>query len=171
MLEKAEAPLAASGVTTHRDPVAWAATALATGFGSGYSPVAPGTAGTVVGLLLFWPMKDLPVLYQLAATVLLFALGVPAATHVSRRLARKDPGLVVVDEMIGMWISLLWVPFTLPVVVAAFFAFRAMDILKPPPARGFEALREGWGIVLDDVMAGVYANLIVQAGLLAWRYV
>jgi phosphatidylglycerophosphatase A len=148
--------------------LSFAATALATGFGAGYSPVAPGTAGTIVGVLLFWPMRSLPFMYQLAATVVLFCLGVPAATHVSRRLRRKDPGLVVVDEIIGMWISLLLLPFTPAVVIAAFFAFRAMDILKPPPARGFEAYPEGWGIVLDDVMAGIYANLIVQVGVWLW---
>src|SRR5258708_6349803 len=80
----------------------FAATALATGFGAGFSPIAPGTAGTIVGLLLFWPMAHWALVYQLAATIVLFAIGVPAATHVARRVARKDPGLVVVDEMIGM---------------------------------------------------------------------
>jgi phosphatidylglycerophosphatase A len=161
------APTTPSG-SAQASPLSFAATALATGFGAGYSPIAPGTAGTLVGLLLFWPLHHLSFPYQLGATVALFALAVPAATHVSRRLARKDPGLVVVDEIIGMWISLLFLPFTPAVVIAAFFAFRAMDILKPPPARGFEAYREGWGIVLDDVMAGVYANLLVQAGLWLW---
>jgi phosphatidylglycerophosphatase A len=151
-------------------PVAFAATALATGFGSGYSPVAPGTAGTIVGLLLFWPLRNLPFVYQLAATLALFAIGVPAATHLARRIARKDPGIVVVDEIIGMWISLLLLPLTPVVVVAAFLAFRVMDILKPPPARGFEALPDGWGIVLDDVMAGVYANLLVQVGVWVWGH-
>src|SRR5690349_19321626 len=95
------------------------ATSLATGFGAGFSPIAPGTAGTVVGLLLFWPMARWPFAYQVAATIVLFALGVPAATHVARRVARKDPGLVVVDEMIGMWISLLLLPWTPAVVVAS----------------------------------------------------
>jgi phosphatidylglycerophosphatase A len=152
-------------------PLGMAATVLATGFGSGYSPIAPGTAGTIVGVLLFWPMRALPFVYQLAATLVLFALAVPAATYVSRRLARKDPGLVVVDEILGMWISLLLLPWTPTVVIAAFFAFRLMDIVKPPPARGFEALPEGWGIVLDDVMAGVYANLLVQAGRWLWTFV
>lgn len=152
-------------VAPARSLTGFAATALATGFGAGFSPIAPGTAGTVVGLLLFWPMRHLPFVYQLAATVALFAIGVPASTHVARRLARKDPGLVVVDEIIGMWISLLLLPFTPVVVIAAFFAFRVMDIVKPQPARRFEALPDGWGIVLDDVMAGVYANLLVQAGL------
>jgi phosphatidylglycerophosphatase A len=156
---------------TRLTPVAFAATALATGFGSGYSPVAPGTAGTIVGLLLFWPLRNLPFVYQLAATLALFAIGVPAATHLSRRIARKDPGIVVVDEIIGMWISLLLLPLTPVVVIAAFLAFRAMDIIKPPPARGFEALPDGWGIVLDDVMAGVYANLLVQVGVWLWGHV
>jgi phosphatidylglycerophosphatase A len=152
-------------------PLGMAATALATGFGAGYSPIAPGTAGTIVGVLLFWPMHGLPVVYQIVASLLLFGLAVPASTHVSRRLARKDPGLVVVDEILGMWISLLLVPWTPVLVIAAFFAFRLMDIVKPPPARGFEALPEGWGIVLDDVMAGVYANLLVQAGRWLWGFV
>ena len=80
-----------------RSLVGFAATALATGFGAGFSPIAPGTAGTLVGILLFWPMRHLPFGYQLAATVALFAIGVPASTHVARRVARKDPGLVVVD--------------------------------------------------------------------------
>jgi phosphatidylglycerophosphatase A len=162
---------AAPAIPRRLSPLGIAATVLATGFGSGYSPIAPGTAGTIVGVLLFWPMRSLPFVYQLAATLGLFALAVPAATYVSRRLARKDPGLVVVDEILGMWISLLLLPWTPTVVIAAFFAFRLMDIVKPPPARGFEALPEGWGIVLDDVMAGVYANLLVQAGRWLWAFV
>jgi phosphatidylglycerophosphatase A len=159
---------APSSLPARQSPLGFLATALATGFGAGFSPIAPGTAGTVVGLVLFWPMARWPFVYQLAATTALFVLGVPAATHVARRVARKDPGLVVVDEMIGMWISLLLLPWTPAVIVASFFAFRAMDILKPPPARQFERFREGWGIVMDDVMAGVYANLIVQAGVFLW---
>jgi phosphatidylglycerophosphatase A len=144
------------------------ATALATGFGSGYSRVAPGTAGTLVGIALFWPIHGLAPVYQIAATVILFFASVAAADHLARRLGRKDPGLVVADEIVGIWITLLFVPWTPAAVIAAFFLFRAMDILKPPPARGFESLPGGWGIVMDDVMAGVYANLLVQAGLWGW---
>jgi phosphatidylglycerophosphatase A len=144
------------------------ATALATGFGAGYSRFAPGTAGTLVGLVLFWPIHALAPAYQLAATVVLFLASVAASGHVARRVGRKDPGLVVADEIVGMWITLLFVPLSPAAVVAGFLLFRAMDILKPPPARGFESLPGGWGIVMDDVMAGVYANLLLHVGLWIW---
>jgi phosphatidylglycerophosphatase A len=145
-----------------------AAHLLATGFGSGFSPIAPGTAGTAVGLLLFWPMRGAGPVVQIAATVAMFLAGVAAAEVTARRTGLKDPSIVVVDEIVGMWISLLLLPWTPAVVVAAFFLFRLMDVVKPPPARGFEALPGGWGIVLDDVMAGVYANLVLRAGLWLW---
>jgi len=153
-----------------RSVVRFAATTLATGFGAGYSPIAPGTAGTLVGLVLFWPMRDLPFVYQVAITLVMLFAGVAASTNLSRRIGIKDPPIVVVDEIVGMWISLLLLPWTVPVAIAAFFAFRLMDILKPAPARGFERLPDGWGIVLDDVMAGVYANLLVQVGWRAWLW-
>ena len=142
------------------------ATALATGFGAGYSRIAPGTVGTLVGIALFWPLRDAPPLYQLGATVVLFLLSVAAAGDLARRLGHKDPSVVVVDEIVGVWASLLFLPFTPAVIVAVFFVFRLMDIVKPPPARGFESLPGGWGIVMDDLMAGVYTNLVLQLGLL-----
>jgi phosphatidylglycerophosphatase A len=144
-------------------PMLGLATLLATGLGSGYSPLAPGTAGTVVGLLLFWPMHGVPLVYQVAATLVLFLFGVQAATIVERETGLKDPGIVVVDEIIGVWITLLMVPWTLAYVVAGFLLFRVFDVVKPFPARRAESLPHGWGIVCDDVMAGIYANLVLQA--------
>jgi phosphatidylglycerophosphatase A len=141
------------------------ATAIASGFGSGYSPVAPGTAGSAVGLLLFWPMASLPLAWQAALTVAVFAAGVAASSHLARRLGVEDPGVVVVDEVVGMWITLLAVPFTPLTAAVGFFAFRAMDVWKPYPARQLEHLHGGWGIMADDVMAGVYANLLVRVAL------
>jgi phosphatidylglycerophosphatase A len=141
------------------------ATFLATGFGSGYLPVAPGTAGSLVGLALFWPMAGLPFGWIAAATAVVFLLGVASATSVARQVGLEDPGLVVVDEIVGMWISLFFVPFTPVNILAAFLLFRFMDIVKPYPARDLEHLREGWGIMADDVMAGIYANLALQVGL------
>lgn len=138
------------------------ATALATGFGSGYSPLAPGTAGTVVGLVLFLPLSWLPPLGQLAATVLTFGLGLFVSTHVCRRLAIKDPGIVVIDEVVGMWVSLLFLPLTPAVALLGFLLFRLLDMIKPYPARQFEALPEGLGIMADDVMAGIYVNLVLR---------
>jgi phosphatidylglycerophosphatase A len=144
------------------------ATVVATGLGSGYAPVAPGTAGSLVGLALFWPVHNLPLAGQAAATVLVFALGVAAAGRVARRLGIEDPGLVVVDEVVGMWVSLLGLPLTGVTAVAGFVLFRVFDVFKPYPARDLERLPGGWGIMCDDVMAGVYANLLLRAGLLAW---
>jgi phosphatidylglycerophosphatase A len=119
-----------------------------------------------VGVLLFWPLATLPPTYQLAATLALFSVAVPAAGYLARRLDAKDPGRVVVDEIVGAWVSLLLVPWNAPLVAAAFVLFRVMDVLKPQPARRFEALPGGWGIVLHDVMAGVYANVLLRVGLL-----
>jgi len=142
--------------------------AVATGLGSGYAPVAPGTAGSAVGLLLFWPLVGRPPLQVLTATVLLILIGVVAGDHVARRLGKKDPGLVVVDEVAGQWISLLFLPLTLGTTAAAFVLFRLMDVLKPWPARDLERLPGGIGIMADDVMAGIYANLLLRIGLAVW---
>jgi phosphatidylglycerophosphatase A len=148
-----------------RSPLGW----LGTGFGAGLSPIAPGTAGTLVGLVTFWPLIALPRAVQAGLIVVVSLVGVWAASLVARREGRKDPGLAVVDEVVGMWISLFCVPWSLANVVAAFFLFRAMDVVKPFPARQFERLPGGWGIVADDVMAGIYANLVLQLILrLGW---
>ncbi len=141
---------------------------LATGFGSGYSPVAPGTAGSVAGLLLFWPLASLPVWVQLAACTALFLVGALASTLVARDLGRKDPGLIVVDEVVGMWIMLIGVPFVPLTIILGFLLFRLMDIVKPWPARDLEGLPDGWGVMADDVAAGVYAHLVLRVALLVW---
>src|SRR4249920_2827929 len=108
---------------------------VATGFGSGYSPVAPGTAGSLVGLLLFWPLAGRPPAQVLTATAIVSLVAVLAAHHVARTLGQKDPVLVVVDEVAGQWVTLLLLPFTLGTAIAAFLLFRIMDVIKPWPAR------------------------------------
>jgi phosphatidylglycerophosphatase A len=143
-------------------------TAIATGLGSGYSPFAPGTAGSAVGLLFWWPLHRLPVAAQAAALVVVFAAGVVASTRVARGIGIEDPGIVVVDEVIGMWTSLILLPFTPVNAIAGFVLFRILDVIKPYPARQFESLPGGWGIMMDDLMAGIYANLLLRVGHLAW---
>jgi phosphatidylglycerophosphatase A len=140
---------------------------VATAFGAGYFPFAPGTVGSLVGLALFWPLHLAPPPVQAAVTVIVYFVSVAASTRLARRLGRKDPGVVVVDEVVGMWISLLFLPFTPAVAAAGFLLFRALDVFKPWPARQFESLPGGWGIMTDDVMAGIYANLLLHAGLRA----
>jgi phosphatidylglycerophosphatase A len=141
---------------------------LATAFGSGYSPFAPGTAGSAVGLLLFWPMAGWPWPWQVAAAAALFVIGALAAGRVARRVGLKDPGIVVVDEVVGQWVTLVALPFTPVTAALGFLFFRAMDIVKPWPARDLERVPGGWGIMVDDVAAGVYAHLLLRVGLLVW---
>jgi phosphatidylglycerophosphatase A len=144
-----------------------AAFAVATGLGSGYSPFAPGTAGSAVGLALFWPMRGLGPAWQAMAIVAVSALGVAAASWVARRAGQEDPGLVVVDEVAGMWVTLAFLPVTPLLAALGFVAFRVMDVFKPWPARNLEDLPGGWGIMADDLMAGVYANLLLRVLLLS----
>jgi phosphatidylglycerophosphatase A len=141
---------------------------VATAFGSGYSPVAPGTAGSAVGLLLFVPLARSGWPWQLAACAVVFLVGVASADRVAKLLQMDDPGLVVVDEVAGQWITLSALPFTPAVAIAGFVLFRVMDVVKPWPARDLERLHGGWGIMLDDVMAGIYAHLVLRVGLLVW---
>jgi len=144
------------------------ASVVATGLGSGYSPVAPGTAGSAVGLLLFWPLRGLAWPWQLAAVAILSVVGALAAGRVAGKLGLEDPGLVVVDEVAGQWLTLVALPFTPVTALVGFLAFRALDIVKPWPARDLERLHGGWGIMADDLAAGVYAHLLLRVGLLVW---
>jgi phosphatidylglycerophosphatase A len=151
-------------------PAGALATAIATWFGCGYSPVAPGTAGSLGALGLAFAANYLagagPVHFLLAGVVMV-APGIWASDRLAASMSRKDPGVVVVDEVVGQWITLAgathlnWKSWGL-----AFLLFRVMDIVKPPPARQFEALSGGTGIVADDAMAGVYAALVLY--LLGW---
>jgi len=140
---------------------------IATAFGAGFSPIAPGTAGSLVGLALFWPLQLTPPWVQVLVTVAVYFAGVAASTRLAQRLGRKDPGAAVVDEVVGMWLALLFLPFTPATAAAAFLLFRVLDVFKPYPARQLESLPGGWGIMTDDVIAGVYANLVLRAVLLA----
>lgn len=142
---------------------AWAWT-VATFFGSGLLKPGPGTWGSVGALLVWaayvWVVQ--PRAFALNAAlvigiVVVIALGVPAATIAARESGRHDPGFVVIDEVAGQWIALLGCPFDWRHALIALLAFRLFDVTKPPPARQLEALPDGWGIVFDDVAAGLYA--------------
>lgn len=136
---------------------------IAVGFGSGFSPFASGTAGSAVALPLIWLLVWLggwPAL--LAGTVVTALVGWWAAEGTSRAVGLKDPGIVVIDEIAGQMVTMLFVPLTLQTLAAGFFLFRAADVWKPFPARTSEALPGGLGIMMDDLIAGVYANLALQ---------
>jgi phosphatidylglycerophosphatase A len=143
------------------------ALAVATGAGAGFSPVAPGTAGAALGVLLFWPLSALPLpLY--AVTVLgAIGLGVWASDLAERHFGGKDDGRIVIDEVAGQLVTLLpLLPLgrahSLGWVVTGFVAFRVFDVWKPGPARWLEeSLSGGAGVVMDDVMAGIFAALVL----------
>jgi phosphatidylglycerophosphatase A len=144
------------------------ATVVASGLGLGYSPLAPGTFGAALGVVLFWLARGWPLWAHVVGTLALFFAGVAASQRLATLMGKKDPGRAVVDEVAGMWVSLLALPFTPRTALLAFIAFRITDTLKPWPARQMEDLPGGWGIMADDMMAGVYANLLVRIALLVW---
>ena len=134
---------------------------IATGLISGYSPIAPGTAGSLVGVALYL-IPGMDGIFVLPfATAVLFFVGVYFSAQLEQLLG-DDPQIIVVDEIVGVWISLILLPKTIWIVIIAFFLFRVYDTVKPPPARNVERLGGGWGIMLDDVVAGVFTNLTVQ---------
>jgi len=146
----------------------FAAKLVATGLGSGYSPFAPGTAGSLVGLALFVPLAGCSWPVQLLAVAIVSVVGALAGGRVATLLGLEDPGLVVVDEVAGQWLTLVALPFTPVIAVAGFLLFRVMDIVKPWPARDLENLPGGWGIMADDLAAGIYAQLVLRVGLAIW---
>jgi phosphatidylglycerophosphatase A len=142
---------------------------LATFFGAGYLKPGPGTYGSVAALLLWYAAAhafhlitpDLALLTGFAALILLFA-GIHASTIVARESASKDPGFIVIDEVVGQLIALVAVRPNWQHALISLLLFRIFDIFKPWPIRLLEALPEGLGIMLDDVAAGVLAFLCAQ---------
>lgn len=137
---------------------------IATGFFSGYVPKIPGTAGTAVAALFFFIPGFSDPITLIPATVILFCIGGLVAESMERRLG-QDPSIVTVDEMAGMWISMWFIPFTLVNLLLAFVIFRVLDILKAYPAGIIDKKSGGWNIMLDDVVAALYTNAIIQVAL------
>lgn len=130
----------------------------------GFFPVAPGTAGSLAALALFAFIRWIGVpAAELAAIVAVFAVGVWAAHGTEIALARKDPGVVVIDEVLGMLITLALLPLSLAGIALGFLFFRALDVIKPYPAAQLEHLHGGLGIMADDAVAGLYAHLALRA--------
>lgn len=134
---------------------------IATLFYVGKIPFAPGTVSSVAAFLLYLAIKDNP--FIMAAAILLFtALGFISAGRAEALFKKKDPGCIVIDEFAGMLIALFLVPRGLTYAVAGFFLFRFFDVTKIQPIKKMESLAGGKGIMLDDVVAGLYTNLILQ---------
>ena len=139
---------------------------IATGAGSGYLPKAPGTWGTLVGLLLWWPLAGLSLTAYLATVAVLFIVGVASAGAAEKILDRGDPGVVGIGEIVGGLIALAAGPLHPVAALAGFALFRLFDIAKPFPVGWVDRhLHGGLGIMLDDVAAGLYALLVLHLGL------
>ena len=132
--------------------------------GIGRSPWAPGTVASVAAILPFYFLIDHPWLHALVLALVIWA-GVAAADRLERDSGEKDPGYVVIDEVAGMGLALLAVPKEWYFIVMAFLLFRVFDIWKPFPIRKVEKFPGGWGVMADDLLAGLLARLWVQVGL------
>jgi len=135
-------------------------TFIATGCYSGKLPLAPGTWGTAVGVLFYWFIGWMPTLAYCATVLAFIFLAVWASEHAARIYKKKDPQVVVIDEIAGYLVTMAFHKPTLSLMIAGFVLFRLFDIIKPPPARWFErSFPGGKGIVYDDLVAGIYANI------------
>ncbi len=157
---------------------AWA-WVLGTWFGSGLSPVAPGTAGTLATLPLAWALGRLPAWgpwnpWCLAAALALFLPAVAAAGRIEAALGRHDPGAAVVDETVGTLLTMAFLPGSafadFRTYAAAFLLFRILDVWKPGPVGRSQSLPGGWGIVVDDALAGLLGAPVLTAAALLWRF-
>ncbi len=158
--------VAAGKVTPVGTAPLWA-TLVATFFGMGRLGPGPGTWGSAAAVLIWgivwrWIPEQAQWVVLAGLAVLAIAVGIPAATRFARALELKDPQAVVIDEVAGQWITLLFAPVSWKTLLLGFILFRAFDILKPPPVRQLERLPEGTGVVVDDVAAGLYALLVMQ---------
>jgi phosphatidylglycerophosphatase A len=140
----------------------WIAHTVATFFYLGYSPFAPGTAGTLGAIALFYLLSHVSshvyILFSLGFTV----VSIWASGEVVGIFGKTDPGQIVADEVCGYLVTMFLIPPSLRNIILGFFFFRFFDIVKPPPVRRVERLPGGFGIVIDDVFAGIYSNIILQ---------
>ena len=135
---------------------------LGTWFGCGLSPIAPGTVGTLGALPLYWLVRGFGPGAVLLASFLVTVVGVWASNVIVRATGVKDPQRIVIDEAAGVLLALAAAPLTLRGVIAAVALFRVFDMTKPFPARRAEALPDGWGVVVDDLVAGLWAAVLVR---------
>jgi phosphatidylglycerophosphatase A len=133
----------------------------------GYVPIAPGTFGSAAGLAVFYAVRSTEsVAVELAVIAMLFAIGIWSGTVAEHHFGGIDPGPVVMDEVVGMLITLALLPVNATGAIVGFLIFRVLDVIKPWPSAGFEKLPGGLGVMADDGMAAVYGNLVMR-GLIA----
>ncbi len=135
---------------------------ISTVFGIGYTVYAPGTIGSLFGLLLYMFIKDLPIVWYVTFIVVLFLIGVLVSDVMEDVYGIKDPSFVVIDEVVGMLISMIAIPYSPLVAILGFLLFRIIDITKIPPLNWLEKLHGGFGIMIDDAVGGLIVNIILQ---------
>ena len=137
-----------------------AALILGTGIGVGYSPIMPGTVGSLWGLLLAWGLHQsaTPLPFNILACIALFLIGIPICARAAKIIGQEDPGAVVFDEIAALPILFLFVPVSTTSLIAGFLWFRLFDIAKPWPVRYFDRWHGGLGIMADDTAAAIYAT-------------
>ena len=140
---------------------------VCTVFGVGYSPIAPGTAGSAAGLVFYALFRwlGLSPAVEAAGIVAIFVVGTWSGTLAEKHFGTTDPGAGVIDEVAGMLVTLYLLPVSWTIALVGFVVFRVLDVLKPFPARQLESLHGGLGMMADDVMAAVYGNLILRAAI------
>ncbi len=138
--------------------------AFVTGLYSGYVPIAPGTAGSAVGMaLVYFLFPRLNIAFQLSFAVFLGLAGIWLSDSAQRHFKKSDPGQIVIDEIVGILFTMVGIPITGSWILYGFILFRIFDVVKLPPAKYFDSrLKNGWGIMLDDIVSGIYANLILH---------
>jgi len=142
--------------------------------GAGYTPFAPGTMGALVGIIILflikWQQPNLQYFtWGLLLAIIIFTLFGVWSTNEMETEWGKDPSKVVVDELIGVWVAVLWIPTETQWLILGFILFRFFDIAKPLGIRQLEKIKGGWGVMLDDVGAGIYANIVLQVIVYFWK--
>ena len=163
-----------TGLQKFAKKVGWGHLILSTGLFSGFAPVASGTFGTLVGIPLyvglmklgaFLPAGWMQWMPYAAIALVLFLLGIQGANRIEEASQEKDPGIIVIDEIVGYLITMAFLPLRWQWIIAGFFVFRFFDVLKPYPIRSLDENPNlnGFGVMIDDALAGVYSNLVLQA--------
>jgi phosphatidylglycerophosphatase A len=134
---------------------------ITTFFYIGFTPLIPGTFGSIAGLSLFYLVRHSGILYALVTLIVIF-LGFLFSTRAEGILNKKDPAAVVIDEVAGMLLTLMFIPYDTKLIIIGFFLFRLLDTLKPYPADKLQKLKGSLGIMGDDIIAGLYANIVLQ---------
>ncbi len=135
----------------------------------GHSPLMPGTVGSLAGLVVYFLVNDSAVLYGFSI-LFIFVLGIIFSGEAEHIYKHKDARVIVIDEACGMLIALVFLPYNIIIVALGFVLFRLFDIIKPPPARKAEKLAGAWGIMIDDILAAFYTNIVLQVVVRIFKF-